>query len=584
MFDNIHTKYSEAEFYINETNAKFIIESLLVDEKNKQMTAEKYAYLSKACGYNGDFQGAIKYAKMAIRLDKDYSYGYVRLAFAYGRLGKVRDTKNALKKLEHLPDCGYYINSILINIYGWLGEVDKAQNMIDRMLELRLDSPDYYYSLGFSFGAKNIDDFASSVVYYEKAKQAGFQNRFDLFYKLMINYGKLSDVENTLKYLNKCLEYGETEDLLERKIQCYLYDSNVSDSLISEIRRFYRLTEDKQQALLYLSEAFKIKNEYARALRYLYFALKITSESAFLYQKIADLFSSEGEYEKAVECYKKALKIDKNDEDVLSGLSYCYSHLKEYELSELYVDKAILLYPDSSYLYYRKGNLYVDMERYEEAVELYKKSLELVPTDVDYYGCVSFAYSKINKFDLSLEYANRGIMVCSEDSYIHFRKGWALQELGKYELAIKSFEKCIEYNEFYVDAYANISYCYSKIGDTKKSIAFANKAILVDKDYAYAHYRKAWMLHYSGRFEDAKESYEAALELNPTDQYSYIGLAATNISLENSLAAIKAANEAIMLDRDCGEAYYFKGLALSLIGKVKEAQTCYAKAMTLGYS
>ena len=212
------------------------------------------------------------------------------------------------------------------------------------------------------------------------------------------------------------------------------------------------------------------------------------------------------------------------------------------------------------------------------------KAIEKDPNDVDYYGSASYAYSKMEKFELSLEYANRGILVDKNDAYIHFRKGWALQELGKCELAIKSYEKCIEYNESYFDAYANISYCYSKIGDMKKSILYANKAILINKDYAYAHYRKGWGLHFLGKFEDAIEAYESALELDPTDSFSYIGLAASSLNIQEAAKALIAANKAIMLDRNCGEAYYFKGLALSNLGKTKEAEISYAKAAALGYS
>ena len=583
MFDNYYTKYKDAKYFINEKTAEEICQKLLNDVKNKNMTAEKYAYLSKAYTYMQDDKHALETAKMAVRLDKSYAYGYIRLAFTYGRLGKRKEAENAAVIAERLGADNWFICAFLINIFAWLDEYEKAECYLNKIESLNIETPDYYYSLGFSFGCPQIKEYEKAVYYFKKAEEKGYKNYYDLIYKMMIIFGKLCDSENTEIYLNKCLEYGETEDLLERKIQLALY-KETPEEVINDIRHFYRLTEDKQQALIYLAKASQQKGQLKKALKYLRFAQYSTEPTLFLFYQMAVLYELQSDFKNAVICYKKALKFDKNDEDILLGLSYCYSNLKENELAELYVDKVLLLEPDEPYPYYRKGNLCCDLKRYDEAAEFYKKALELDPSDVDYYGSVSYAYSKVEKYDLSLEYANRGIMVNKNDCYVHFRKGWALQELGKYDSAIKAYQNCIDCNESYVDAYANISSCYSKMGEMKKSMIYANKAILVNKDYAYAHYRKAWGLHYLGQFEEAKESYETALELDPTDQYSYIGLAATSLDLRESMDALKAANKAIMLDRNCGEAYYFKGLALSYLGKLKEAQISYAKAASLGYS
>ena len=75
-----------------------------------------------------------------------------------------------------------------------------------------------------------------------------------------------------------------------------------------------------------------------------------------------------------------------------------------------------------------------------------------------------------DELELSLEYANRAILLDKTSSYSYFRKAWALQEMEKYGEAITSYEKCIEYESTFVDAYANISFCYSKLKDFNKSI------------------------------------------------------------------------------------------------------------------
>ena len=158
-----------------------------------------------------------------------------------------------------------------------------------------------------------------------------------------------------------------------------------------------------------------------------------------------------------------------------------------------------------------------------------------------------------------------------------------MQELEKYKEAIDTYQKCIEYDASFVDAYANISYCYSKLSDFKKSILFANKAIMVNKDYAYSHYRKAWALHNLGKFDEAIDDYFEAIELDPTDVYNYLGITGVFLDKQENFSALEFANKAIMLDRDCANAYYYKSVALSNLGKKLEAEKVFAKARELGF-
>ena len=92
MFDDIFTKYEDAECFINEITAKSVRKKLESELKaNRKLSAEKYAYLSKACVFTKDDKSALEYAKKSVKTDKNYAYGNVRLAFIFARLGKKKD-------------------------------------------------------------------------------------------------------------------------------------------------------------------------------------------------------------------------------------------------------------------------------------------------------------------------------------------------------------------------------------------------------------------------------------------------------------------------------------------------------------
>jgi Flp pilus assembly protein TadD len=120
--------------------------------------------------------------------------------------------------------------------------------------------------------------------------------------------------------------------------------------------------------------------------------------------------------------------------------------------------------------------------------------------------------------------------------------------------------------------------------DIKQSLLYANKALLINKDYAYAHYRKAWALQETGKFGEASDGYSKAIELNPTDVYNYLGMACVSLNNNDSSEALEYANKALFVDRNCGGAYYYKSIALSNLGRQKEAEKAFAKALKLGYT
>ena len=577
MYDNFYTKYKDAKIFINSATAEDVIKML---SKEKLLTAEQCVYLSKAYVFADDGKKAVKFARKAVKINPEYAYGYIRLSFALGRMGKKKECLKNLELAEKFGAEDWLVQTFLACIYNYVGDFDKSSYYIEKLLECGDKSPAYYYNVGFVYYAISPEDYEKAIEYFKKA--GDFKDRYNLNYKLMECYGELGDIETALGYLEKCLSIKETPELLERQIQCMIFLERYDEAELLS-RAYYRKTYDKQQALRFLAVIAKSRGQYSKALRYLRFADYTTGATEYLYELMAEIYEAKKDYYSALDFYKKALRFDRYDDEILLNISYCYSKINEYELADNYADMAIALNDNSSYSFYRKGNIMLSVERFDAAVEAFKRAVELDPEDLDYYHSISYAYSKTGELELSLEYANRAILLDKTNSYSYFRKAWALQEMEKYEEAINSYEKCIECESTFVDAYANISFCYSKLKEFNKSILFANKAIMVNKDYAYSHYRKAWALHNLGKFDEALDDYMEAIELDPTDIYNYLGITGVFLDKKENIAALEFANKAIMLDRKCGNAYYYKSVALSNLGKKAEAEKIYAKAVQFGF-
>ena len=335
MYDNFYTKYKDAKIFINSATAEDVIKML---SKEKLLTAEQCVYLSKAYVFADDGKKAVKFARKAVKINPEYAYGYIRLSFALGRMGKKKECLKNLELAEKFGAEDWLVQTFLACIYNYVGDFDKSSYYIEKLLECGDKSPAYYYNVGFVYYAISPEDYEKAIEYFKKA--GDFKDRYNLNYKLMECYGELGDIETALGYLEKCLSIKETPELLERQIQCMIFLEKYEEAERLS-RKYYRKTDDKQQALRFLAVIAKSEGQYNKALRYLRFADYTTEATEYLYELTAEIYEAKKDYYSALDFYKKALRFDRYDDEILLNISYCYSKTEDFKLADKYADMAI---------------------------------------------------------------------------------------------------------------------------------------------------------------------------------------------------------------------------------------------------
>jgi len=132
-----------------------------------------------------------------------------------------------------------------------------------------------------------------------------------------------------------------------------------------------------------------------------------------------------------------------------------------------------------------------------------------------------------------------------EDAYIWLFKGSSLNDLEKYEEAIKAYDEAIQINPEYDDAW----FC--------KGIA----------------------LNSLEKYVDAVEAYEKALEINPVDADAWLFKGSALSDIEKYEEAIKAYDEAIQINPNHYYAWLGKFVCLADLGRHTEARASYDKAL-----
>ncbi len=190
------------------------------------------------------------------------------------------------------------------------------------------------------------------------------------------------------------------------------------------------------------------------------------------------------------------------------------------------------------------GLAWYKQKDYQGAINIFK---EFRAPDAEVFSYHGAALVFLGRFDEALKQFDKAIEINPQDALAWGNKGVALDELGRYEEAITCYDKAIEINSKYAEAWYNKGVALGHLGRYEEAITYFDKAIEIDPRFAWAWGNKGNALADSGKYEDAIKCYDKALEINPQN----------------------------------AEAWYNKGVALGYLGRYEEAVTCYDNAIEI---
>ena len=153
--------------------------------------------------------------------------------------------------------------------------------------------------------------------------------------------------------------------------------------------------------------------------------------------------------------------------------------------------------------------------------------------------------------------------------------------LEQYERAIEDFDKAIELEPDYVDAYINRGIGYFKQGKYECAIEDYDKAIEISPDLPEAYNNRGISYFKQGKYECAIEDYDKAIELKPdyADAYNNRGLSYSLI--KETQRALFDYDKAIEIDPNNSEVYYNRGNSYTDLKQYKRAIADYDKAIEI---
>lgn len=230
--------------------------------------------------------------------------------------------------------------------------------------------------------------------------------------------------------------------------------------------------------------------------------------------------------------------------------------------------------------YFKKGEFKLELDYLQEVINRY-------PNNSDLWNYKGVALSKLSRYDESISCFDIAIMLNPKSANLWMNKGDSLSKQGRIEESIKSFDNALKL-------------------DTNNSRALSLKAKLLinqrkyeealeclDKATQKTNEKVLWndkgvALAALGRYQEAIQSYENALKIDPNDGVSLNNKGLSLYNLRKYQEAINCFDRILVLNPNVRNVLINKYKALDKLGKTTEADRCYERSQrckaVMGYS
>lgn len=193
-------------------------------------------------------------------------------------------------------------------------------------------------------------------------------------------------------------------------------------------------------------------------------------------------------YEMAITLLDEAILLNPE----LAELHYWRGKVATHDLNQESLDVAITLFseairikPDYADAYFERGKVYVQKGEFKEGKIDLLEAVKLNPNLKEAYSLLAQIELIEGNDEKAMEYLNKITHKEGDDRY-YYSLGKILYNAGKYQQAIEQFNKTIEKNKYFVDAYVYKAHSLAKLGLYEDAIDNLKKAvILVPEEIAY---------------------------------------------------------------------------------------------------
>lgn len=232
-----------------------------------------------------------------------------------------------------------------------------------------------------------------------------------------------------------------------------------------------------------------------------------------------------------------------------------------------------------SFEYYKKGEILFEKNQCKEAIEFFNKAIDLTPGSILAYTAKGVAQNRLKQYNLALNTYDKALKIKrgkvniekwkNVSVHIYINKSITLMNLERHKEALDTCDKglvIIQHPYLYNTKGAALA----ALNKYEEAIDSYNQAIELDPNYFEPHQNKFCPLRNLKRYQEALETCDKAIALEPNRHNIYevhTNRAMALNKLERHKEALEAAETALKLMPDYGLAINAKKYAVQELNK-----------------
>ena len=406
-------------------------------------------------------------------------------------------------------------------------------------------------------------------------------NQFEALFDYFLERGEWEISDKILRMANKQHPKSNSINIREAHLNLALGKVNSALSILNKAEKLEPYSVD---IILLKAQAYSQIHMPKKAIQYFEMALKSSVENkSEIMLDIAMEYEEIVEFGKAIEILKKLLKEEPNNEIALHEISHCYE-LENKTLGGIDFFKRFLdENPFSASGWFILGEMYMRVENNKEAVE-------------------SFDYAIAIDEEYAHAYFNKGIVFANKSDFISALKcflscaeyegmnplttcyiGECYEKTGEFEYALEYYNKVLELDDRWSDAWMGKAVVYNLMDKPKIAIKMIKNAIKsIPDNYEYLVFEA--VLHGKiGDFENAINGFEKSINILPDNDKAWLEYADFMYNYKGSSSALEIMREGLIFNEENVEFNYRMVAYLLQEGKESEALMFLEEALDLDY-
>ena len=163
----------------------------------------------------------------------------------------------------------------------------------------------------------------------------------------------------------------------------------------------------------------------------------------------------------------------------------------------------------------------------------------------------------------------------------HFNSGVHFSNQREFAKAIQAYQRVIELDPSYVEAYNNLGIIYQMLGDVDRAFGLYQKSTEINPRYEKGYNNLGTLLLLRDRYEEAQEAFQKALMINANHIQSHIHLGILFKKKGQWEKAIESYQKALSIDSLHRETHYNIALLYEQLGRLELAISHYQQFIQL---